>query len=220
MQRRMKRRVTAGGSQAQNNLTRKNPAQKMAKNMSVFAFVMCLVVIALIFGFYQYKNRDKTSTSTTTQTETQKLAEKDLDTNYPGTPAEVMKLYGRINQCMYNTELSDEDFDTLLQQLRKLYSTTLLEENTLEEQKSSLRDEINDFTENKRKIVSYTVEKNSSVDYETVDNQECAYVQIAFFMSENSKYLKSYQDYVLVKEDKNWKILAFKKDEDAGKETS
>lgn len=208
----MQRKKTTGG---------KNPAQKMAKNMSVFAGIVCLIVIGITFVYYQHKNSDRSEWGDNASSEVQKLSAKDLEVAYPETPAEVMKLYGRISQCLYNTDgLSDEEFDKLLAQLRMLYSTTLLEQNSFEEQRENLQEELKEFGSKKRKIVNCSVDKSSSVKYKEVEGKECAYIQISFFMSENGKYSKSFQDYVLVKENSDWKILAFKKDVDADKEKS
>ena len=80
-----------------------NPAKKMAKNMSVFAFLTCLIVIGIMFVYYQHKNSDKSDAGdVSSASEVQRLAQKDLDSGYPETPAEVMKFLGRVNQCMYN----------------------------------------------------------------------------------------------------------------------
>lgn len=195
----------------------KSPAQKMAKNMSVFAGVVCIIVIGIMFVYYQHKNSDKSGVATNSSSEIEKLSTKDLEVAYPETPSEVIKLYGRICQCMYNTDMSDEQLEKMVTQIRMLYSTTLLEQNSLEEQKNNLMEELNEFSSKKRKIVNYSVDKSSSVKYKEIGGRECAYVQMSFFMSEKGKYSKSFQDYVLVKEGTNWKILAFKKDVDAGK---
>ena len=37
------------------------------------------------------------------------------------------------------------------------------------------------------------------------------YVQMAYFMKENGNYTKSFQEYILVKENGKWKILSFQK---------
>lgn len=190
------------------------PAQKMAKNMSVFAFLGCLVIIGVIFVYYQHKNGDKAGTEkVTVASEVQKLAQKDLEMGYPETPTEVMKYFGRLNQCLYNTKgLEGESFEKLFAQLRTFYSQSLLDQNTLQEHEESLQAEIQEFQDKKRRIVNYTVDKSSSVQYKQIEGRECAFVQLAFFMSENGSYSKSFQDYILVKEDKRWKILAFRKD--------
>ncbi len=190
--------------------TEKNPAKKMAKNMSVFAFITCLVVIAVIFVFAEHKKEDK-SVVTTSSTEVEKISAKDLELAYPGTPAEVLKLFGRINQCMYNTSMKEEEFDQLLKQMRMLYSRQLLEQNPYEEQRINLKAEVDGFISNKKRIVNYTVDKSSSVEYEKIEGQECAYAQLAYFINENGQYSKTFQEYVMIKEDGLWKILAFRK---------
>ena len=55
------------------------------------------------------------------------------------------------------------------------------------------------------------MDKGSSVKYKTIQNQDCAYVQMAYFMKENGNYTKSFQEYILVKENGKWKILSFQK---------
>ncbi len=192
---------------------KRSPAQKMAKNMTVFAFVTCLLVIGVIFVFYQHKKADKAeSGNIPSATELQKLTEKDLEMGYPETPTEVVKFFARINQYIYNTGgLDDETFDKLLNQLRLLYSKSLLDQNTFEEQKENFIAEVQEFQKKKRKIANYTVDKESSLKYLDYDGQKCAFIQISFFMSGNGNYSKVFQDYILVKEEKRWKILAFKK---------
>ena len=136
---------------------------------------------------------------------------KDLEVGYPDTPTEVLKLFGRMNQCIYNNNMSDKQFDELVNQMRLLYSNSLLSQNPFEEQRDSLKEEIAEFRKQKRRIANYTVDKGSSVQYKTIQNQDCAYVQMAYFMKENGNYTKSFQEYILVKENKKWKILSFQK---------
>lgn len=201
---------------------KRTPAQKMAKNMTIFAFVTCLLAIGVIYVFYQHKNADKAeSGNMPSATELQKLTEKDLEMGYPETPTEVVKFFARINQYIYNTGgIDDETFDKLLNQLRALYSKSLLDQNTFEEQKENFIAEVQEFQKKKRKIANYTVDKESSLKYLDYDGQKCAFIQISFFMTENGNYSKVFQDYILVKEEKRWKILAFKKNVDSNKEKS
>ena len=201
---------------------KRTPAQKMAKNMTIFAFVTCLLAIGVIYVFYQHKNADKAeSGNIPSATELQKLTEKDLEMGYPETPTEVVEFFARINQYIYNTGgLDDETFDKLLNQLRVLYSKSLLDQNTFEEQKENFIAEVQEFQKKKRKIANYTVDKESSLKYLDYDGQKCALIQISFFMTENGNYSKVFQDYILVKEEKHWKILAFKKNVNSNQEKS
>lgn len=194
-----------------------NPAKKMAKNISTFAFITGLIVIAVIFLFYQHKKGTPSDSGKGATSSVEKLVQKDLELSYPATPTEVLKLLGRMNQCIYNG-VSDEQLDQLLDQIRILYSTSLLEQNPKEEHKRNLQAEAEEFWSAKRKIVNYTVDKSSSVDYKTINGQSCAYAQMAYFMNEKGTYSKSYQEYVLVQEDQKWKVLSFKKSEKANPE--
>lgn len=190
----------------------KTPAQKMAKNISVFAFVTCLIVIGIVMVFYQRKNSDKSELADgEPKTEAGKIIAKDLEVDYPATPTEVLKFLGRINKCLYNGEASEEDQNNILEQLRALYSAKLLEQNPLDEHRKNLVKELEAFSSKNYRIASCTVGKSSSVKYGTVEGQECAYLQMAYFLKsrKESKSAKSYQNYVLVKEDGKWKILAF-----------
>ena len=99
----------------------------------------------------------------------------------------------------------------MVNQMRLLYSNSLLSQNPFEEQRDNLKDEIQEFRKQKRRIANYTVDKGSSVKYKTIQNQDCAYVQMAYFMKENGNYTKSFQEYILVKENGKWKILSFQK---------
>ena len=159
--------------------TQPAPAKKMAKNITGFAFFAGLLIVVAIAFFYAHKEKQNTTIDNTNASEAERLINKDLEVGYPDTPTEVLKLFGRMNQCIYNNNMSDKQFDELRKQ--------------------------------KRRIANYTVDKGSSVKYKTIQNQDCAYVQMAYFMKENGNYTKSFQEYILVKENGKWKILSFQK---------
>ena len=81
------------------------------------------VAIAL---FYAHKEKQDTTIDNTTASEAERLINKDLEVGYPDTPTEVLKLFGRMNQCIYNNNMSDKQFDELVNQMRLLYSNSLL----------------------------------------------------------------------------------------------
>ena len=88
------------------------------KKLAAFSFFMCMVVIGGMAVYYQYMKRQQLkSTTQTPTTEVQKLIDKDLDQGYPETPVEVMKLWGRYNQCLYNSNMTDEQREELVKKL-------------------------------------------------------------------------------------------------------
>ncbi|MCR5690883.1 MAG: hypothetical protein K6G62_01560 [Eubacterium sp.] len=189
----------------------KTISDKTRKNIVGFSFIMCLIVIGSMAVYYQYMKRQRLDAAVQTPTtEVEKLIAKDLNQGYPETPTEVMKLWGRLNQCMYNTTLTEEEDEALFKQLRLMYSKDLIAENAEETHRSSLKSELTSFKDEKKKIVSYSAETGTAVQYKTINERECAYITISYFINENRNYSKSFQDFILVKEGGKWKILGFK----------
>lgn len=188
----------------------------------VFVFLMILVVVGALITYYQYmKKQQKLTSEQRPTTEVEKLIAKDIENGYPETPTEVMKLWGRINQCMYNNSLNEEQIEALAKQLRLMYSTELLKQNEENEHITKLKKEVEQFTDNKNKIVNYTADTDTNVRYKTVNNQECAYIRLSCFITQaTGGYVKSYQDFILGKEDGKWKVIGFQesKQEPSSKE--
>ena len=113
--------------------TQPAPAKKMAKNITGFAFFAGLLIVVAIAFFYAHKEKQDTTIDNTTASEAERLINKDLEVGYPDTPTEVLKLFGRMNQCIYNNNMSDKQFDELVNQMRLLYSNSLLSQNPFEE---------------------------------------------------------------------------------------
>ena len=77
------------------------------RGLITFLILVVLVVLGVLAVYYQYmKKLQLQDTVHTPTTETEKLVAKDMDAGYPETPKEVIKLFGRINQCIYNKKLS------------------------------------------------------------------------------------------------------------------
>ena len=68
------------------------------KKSGVIKAVITILIILLIVGvYYFFTTQRRTSVEDTVElTEIQKLITKNLDTNYPATPREVVKYYNRI----------------------------------------------------------------------------------------------------------------------------
>ncbi len=184
--------------------------QKRTKNLTRFTLLICLILIAGIFVYYRYMNREKkTESESIPATEVEKLISKDLDEGYPETAKEVLNLYLRYVQCIYNSNPEDEQMQSLMGQLRKLYHSELLAANQNDAQFKKMQAELKKFAEDKIKIATCTVD--SSVKKKTIKGKECALLQVAFLLSNSDGYTKSYQKFVLAIENERWKILGFQK---------
>ncbi|MGN0352364.1 MAG: DUF6715 family protein [Roseburia sp.] len=174
--------------------------------------VVAIICVSLIVAYYYYlttKSGNKTE-GNVELTEVDKIVTRDLEKDYPETPREVVKLYNRIITCYYKEDYTEEELYELGDQARALFDEELLENNPREQYFTDLKAEIAEYEENQKQISQSGVCSSSDVLYKTVDGDECAYVTASYFIKEGKNYNKTYQEYVLRKdEDGDWKILVF-----------
>lgn len=180
------------------------------KKTGTTVIVMIVIAIAVIFGYYQM-TKNPVGEEKTAKTEAEKLLQKDMENNYPGTPREVLKLYGRITKCMYNDDLKQEEIEGLLEQARKLYDDELLAINEWDGHLESLVNDIVDYKENERIIMSHTVQKSSQIKTIKKDGQEYAVAYMLFITSDKTaSYVESYEKFLMRKDDfGKWKIVGW-----------
>lgn len=175
--------------------------------------VMVVIAVAAVVGYFviSSKKNDDNYEPEAVQTEVSKLLEKNLDSAYPVTPREVVKLYSRIMKCFYNEELETEQMEGLTDQLRRLFDAQLLAANPREEHLTELQEEIRSYAAHKRTVTSYQVEASNNVVEWTLDGQEFARLIAAYTEKEDTQYLKVYEEFVLRKDaDGKWKIVGWK----------
>lgn len=182
-------------------------------NKKVVTAVTTMVVLAAfsIVGYYYLNNKPET-TAVEKKSEVESILSKDFETSYPETPTEVIKMYCRIVQCMYNSSLDEENVQAMMDKMRMLFSSELLENNPRDRHLQDLKKEMEGYQKNKSTIANYTVEKNSSVNYKTVNKEEFATLEAAILVNskKNNKYKKSNEEFILKKEDGEWKIVGWK----------
>lgn len=188
---------------------------KMTKKILI-VFVVLVAAAVLIFAgvrVYQQKETQESGQTALPKTEVGKLLAKDLDLEYPGTPTEVVKMFWRLNKCIYNTNMKEKDRKALYLQLRKLYDEELLKQkgNSEKDMYNALKKDIQKFDDNKNFISSYIVEEDDQVDYAQVDGKdEATLVASVLQTSKKSKTTESYAKYICRKDSKGrWKILGW-----------
>ena len=146
------------------------------KKSGVIKAVITILIILLIVGvYYFFTTQRRTSVEDTVElTEIQKLITKNLDTNYPATPREVVKYYNRILECFYDDTYTDDELESLADQARKLLDDELLENNPRDQYLSDLKADIEDYHNKSKTIRSSNVCDSNDVVYQTVDGRECA----------------------------------------------
>ena len=180
----------------------------------IFIIIAGVLLICGAFFFFTKDNGQKE----TELTEVQKIITKDLETDYPKTPREIVKLYNRIVECYYSEEkkredISKEELKALSKQMLQLLDEEVLLANQEDEYYNFVLDEIKVFEANDTYIVESEVCGRNDVQ-EVIDpnnGDKLAYVGASYFMNTLETI---YQKFIL-REDENgkWKILYYMKGE-------
>lgn len=185
---------------------------------SLFGIIVVAVCVVVLYYLISEGKLESSGISTANESEVQKLLEKDIDTSYPETPAEVVKLYWRYNKCIYNNAGGEKNTKGLLKQIRKFYDTELLEGegNSWDEMLKQVKNEQAEYAKKKRTISTYVVQPNSTVQYADLDGKESAAVMSGVLTKEKSKRLQVYEKFICRKDqDGRWRILGWKQTKDA-----
>lgn len=189
---------------------RKERREKSRKSLYAFVVVVLLIVLGVLAVYYKYmKKQQMQETIQTPSTETEKLIAKDLEMGYPETPKEVMKLFGRINQCIYNKSMSSEDLSAIVGKLRELYCGDLKEKNEQKKMEESIQEEKSTYKSQKRKIINYNIGEENTYQYKEVEGKELVQLDFSYFIRANNEYSTVNWYAILVKEDGKWKIREF-----------
>jgi hypothetical protein len=174
-------------------------------NKGFITFVLLMVVVVLIL--YVYLSNHATGDKETTQSsETETLLNVDLDQDYPKTVRETVKYHCSYLKNAYNGKFTDDELIQVNQQIRKLMDDELLEANEEATQLQGLRDQVELYQEEKRKIVSFTLAEGSQVEYNKEGGKEYAKLKVTFKFSSSSVE----EEYILRKDDEGrWKILGW-----------
>ena len=177
---------------------------------------MLIIVVLAVTGYYVINKKitqDAADEVKLPNTEYGKLLAKDLDTAYPKTPTEVVKLYWRFNQCMYNeSDLSNSEFEGLLKQLRKLYDDEFLShsDNSWDKMLKNFKLDKKKYKSNKQKISSYIVQDNDDVKFGEEKGKECAILYTNTLVKKGSDRVRLYEKFMCRKDSSgNWKILGW-----------
>lgn len=133
--------------------------------------ILLVILAIMIVGYYYYLSNRKAVSRQDTQyevmTPVQKVLSRNMETNYPSTPREVVKYFSDITQCFYNEEYSDEELYEMAARMREIYDDQLVANQTEDDYMTQLKTDIEDFKENKRTISGYSL--TSTLDVETFE---------------------------------------------------
>lgn len=182
------------------------------KKSTMRVTVILIVVIAGLVGLYAIlMSRARTEAAQTAMTPVQSVLNKDLEKNYPATVKEVIKYYAEIEKCFYNEDCTDSEIEALGVQARKLYDSELLANNEMAGYLTKLKEDIKDFKEAKRRLISVSVTASTNVDYFSDDGYDFARIYCGYTVKESDGRTASEGRVYLLRrdEDRHWKIYGW-----------
>ena len=129
------------------------------------AFFLLLAVCCVLLAYYLMNEKAEKSKPEdyVKLTKVQEVLSRDLKTNYPQTPKEVIKYYSEITRCFYNETYTEEELYDLARKAMELYDHDLVANKTEEEYFRDLKSEIQVFKDNGYSISSYSTSSSTDV---------------------------------------------------------
>lgn len=148
------------------------------------AFFLLLAVCCVLLAYYlmNVKAEKSKPEDYVKLTKVQEVLSRDLKTNYPQTPKEVIKYYSEITQCFYNETYTEEELYDLAMKAMELYDHDLAANKTEEEYLKDLKSEIQVFKDNGYSISSYSTSSSTDVYYFEDDGFEFARLYCTYNM--------------------------------------
>lgn len=185
----------------------------MKKNRIRATVVMLFTALLVLGAYYGISNHLQTGKEKVEipATEVEKILAKDLAIDYPATPKEVVKLYGRISKSFYEKEYDDQQYKQLVTMFRTLLDDELLVNNPEEQYYIDLDEKIKEFDEAKRTITNYFIPETAKLEYYTTDGKKYVTLPMTYTIREGGTILSTTEQFILKQdESKRWKILGWK----------
>lgn len=188
--------------------------ERRLKGVILFA-VAAMVVLAIYFRFSNSASKAGSEEETVIElTTVQRLLQRNLLTNYPQTPKEVIKYFAEITQCYYNeTFESDEELESIASQMLLLYDDELVSYKTYTDYILDLKSDIAFYNQNGYTISSYTPSASTDVEFFSQDGFEWARLRCVFNIK-SGKYFKPVTEcFILRKDEKShWRIYGWQQE--------
>ena len=183
---------------------------KKKGNGTIRVVVAVCILGVMLVGFYYYLAHKSSAGSEeeTKVTKSQQVLMRNLESNYPPSPKEVVKYFAEITKCFYNEEYSEEELEKLATQIQVLYDEALIANKSEDDYMQDLRSEIASMKENKYTIVGYEVSPSTDVEFFTENEESCARLYCNFYVKQGAGNVPSLEQFVLRKDEAgHWKIM-------------
>lgn len=178
------------------------------KTVGTIIFMMIIAGIVVMFYFYLSNRTTPLKTSKRQMTEVEKMINLDFDNNYPGTPREVVKVYGNMLKTLHS-DIKDDQVKALALKMRECFDDELLNNNPKDQYIKNLFSEVASSKKKGKKITNVLIVNKSKEKEKTIKDKEYAIVYVAYTISKKSKYSETWKYLLRQNDKKQWKIMGW-----------
>lgn len=177
--------------------------------------VIILVLLGGVLFWYTGQKMDggKNETVETGPSPYELIMERNLETDYPQTPEEVIAYLSKINEYIYgpqskkSTDFFEVELPILVKQQRLMYDPELLSVNTAEANLEAVKQEIMAYEKIKLEIKGSQVVPGKLLPFKDKKKRKMAMMKVVFDTNESQKI---YMEYGVRLNGQQWKIAGFK----------
>lgn len=182
---------------------------KMAGLKGIIIVAILAVLIVIYYGSLSKRNTKEEESPVTSSAVTDVLL-RNLDTNYPSTPKEVVKYFSEATKCFYIDGISDEDIVKLADKMLKIYDDELVAAKDYDWYIGDLKQEIASNKANGYKVSSYDISASTDVEYFSEGGYECARLWCTYNVKAGKELIKVNNVFILRKDDNShWRIFGW-----------
>ena len=172
--------------------------------------LMTLFAAIILLFYYYWSNRVTPiqDTSVLNLSETEKILAIDLETHYPETPREVVKVFARIMKALYN-DSKDAEIEPLAMKIRGLYDAEFLDNNPESTYLNNLLSDIAEWKDSNRRITNYLLVNKDLEQEKEIDGVKYSVNYVSYTIQEKGKYTEIWKILSRQDEDGKWKILGW-----------
>lgn len=185
--------------------------KKKSTTRTAVAFIVMALIIVVVFAYLSNRSKQIAEAMPETITPVQEVLQRNLESNYPASPKEVVKFYSEITRCFYSEEYSEEELTELAKKSRELFDDELVANQTDEQYINALRRDIQSYKDEGKKISSYSVSSSTDVDYYDFQGDKWAQLYCIYSMRIKTQIQPIQERFLLRKDAKgHWKIFGWK----------
>lgn len=175
----------------------------------IFVSVFAVLLVGLFF-YLSNRTQEVAEGSTHVMTDVEEVLSRNLETNYPSTPKEVLKYYSEITRCFYSEEYSEEELEKMARKSRELFDAELLLNQTDEQYLHALREDIAQYKEEGKVVSSYSVSSSTDVQEYAYGGYQWAQLYCIYNIRVKTQITSIQERFLMRKDEKNhWKIVGW-----------